>query len=80
MGGVCISAKDLAKMTSILINDGMYQGERYLTEKSVERMETAYCMGSQHGVSFVQCMPLDYKRTAMPCCRIIQKIKMELLY
>ena len=61
MGGVCISAKDLAKMTSILINDGMYQGERYLTEKSVERMETAYCMGSQHGVSFVQCMPLDYK-------------------
>lgn len=61
MGGVFISAKDLAKITSILINDGMYQGERYLTEESVEIMETAYCMGSQHGISFVQCIPLDYK-------------------
>ncbi|MBP3542604.1 MAG: beta-lactamase family protein, partial [Lachnospiraceae bacterium] len=60
MGGVCTSAQDLAKLISILINDGVYQGERYLSEESVVAMETRYCDGSQHGVKFEQCMPLDY--------------------
>ena len=49
-GGLCISAKDLAKMISILVNDGMYEGQRYLSEESVATMESEYGPADYHGV------------------------------
>ena len=39
-GGLTISAKDLAKMTALLANDGYYEGLRLLSGESVELMET----------------------------------------
>ena len=38
-GGLTISAVDLAKLTALLANDGIYNGKRYLQEDSVEQME-----------------------------------------
>ena len=35
-GGLTISAKDYAKLLTILINDGMYNGVRYLSTRSIE--------------------------------------------
>ena len=40
-GGLTISAPDLAKLVAILANDGVYDGERYLSAESVANMETA---------------------------------------
>ncbi|MBR3601118.1 MAG: serine hydrolase [Lachnospiraceae bacterium] len=60
-GGLCISAKDLAKMISILVNDGMYEGQRYLSEESVATMESEYGPADYHGVQVTQCLPLKYQ-------------------
>ena len=59
-GGLCISAKDLAKMICILVNDGVYQGNRYLSEESVATMEEQFCMADLHGAQVTQCFPLKY--------------------
>lgn len=59
-GGLYASAKDLAKMISILANDGVYDGERYLSEESVDIMETQYCDAILHEVEVIQCFPLKY--------------------
>lgn len=37
-GGLLISAEDLASLFTILINDGQYNGQQYLSEKSVNEM------------------------------------------
>lgn len=60
-GGLTISAKDLAKLTAILANDGTYDGVRYLSEESVELMETPVCVAESRGHDFVQCIPLRYQ-------------------
>lgn len=60
-GGVCISAIDLARVISILANDGIYNGRRYLSEQSVMTMETGYCSADLHGKDIIQCVPLMYK-------------------
>ena len=60
-GGLCISAKDLAKLICILVNDGSYQGQRYLTEESVATIETEYCPADLHGAEVTQCLPLKYR-------------------
>ena len=60
-GGLCISAKDLAKMIAILANDGVYQGQRYLSEEAVQTMETPYGPATLHGVEVTQCLPLKYQ-------------------
>lgn len=39
-GGLTISAVDMANLMSILANDGMYQGEQYISEELVAAMET----------------------------------------
>lgn len=39
-GGLTISARDLAKMVSLLANDGCYEGVRLMEAESVELMET----------------------------------------
>ena len=41
-GGLTISANDLAKLLSLLANDGTYQGLRLLSRESVELMETRF--------------------------------------
>lgn len=60
-GGLTISAKDMAKLTAILANDGMYDGTRYLSAESVKTMETQYCNAYARGHSFKQCIPLRYQ-------------------
>lgn len=60
-GGLTISAKDMAKLTAILANDGMYDGKRYLSAESVKTMETQYCNAYARGHSFKQCIPLRYQ-------------------
>ena len=57
-GGLTISAKDLAKLTAILANDGTYNGKRYLSAQSVNLMETSCGSASSRGHSFNQCVPL----------------------
>ena len=60
VGGLCISAKDLAKMICILANDGIYEGTRFLDAETVELMEAPFCQTDYHGVEVTQCMPLKY--------------------
>ena len=60
VGGLCISAKDLAKLVAILANDGVYEDKRYLEAESVKLMETPFCQTDYHGVEVTQCMPLKY--------------------
>lgn len=60
-GGLTISAKDLAKLTAILANDGTYEGVRYLSEESVQLMEMPFCTAVSRGHEFEQCMPLRYQ-------------------
>ena len=60
-GGLCISAKDLAKMIAILTNDGVYEGQRYLSEEAVATMESPYGSADYHGVQVTQCLPLKYQ-------------------
>ena len=60
-GGLTISAKDLAKLTAILANDGTYEGVRYLSEESVQIMETPCLTAVSRGHEFEQCIPLRYQ-------------------
>lgn len=57
-GGLTISAKDMAKLTAILANDGVYDGKRYLSAASVSEMERIVTSGYARGHSFAQAMPL----------------------
>lgn len=59
-GGLCISVTDLAKVISILVNDGEYEGKRYLSKEAVKTMETPYGPADYHGVQVTQCLPLKY--------------------
>lgn len=54
-GGLTISAIDYAKLLTILINDGVYNGERYLSQESVELMESVQLTKSN---GTMQCMPI----------------------
>lgn len=60
-GGLTISAKDMAKLTAILANDGVYEGTRYLSKESVKCMETQACDAFARGHDFKQCLPLRYQ-------------------
>ena len=60
-GGLTINAKDLAKLTAILANDGVYNGKRYLSQESVKIMETSQCTAESRGHTFKQCLPLRYQ-------------------
>lgn len=55
-GGLTISARDLAKLIAALANDGVYEGQRLLSEESVQTMETS--VGAPAGTGFEQCQPL----------------------
>ncbi len=54
-GGLHISSEDYAKLLVILINDGVYEGERILSEEAVNEMETP-CFDV--GKSLSQCLIL----------------------
>lgn len=44
-GNLYISAKDLAKLMMVLMNDGMYEGKRILSKDAVDLMEKIYWSG-----------------------------------
>lgn len=60
-GGLTISARDLAKLTAVLANDGMYWNKRYLSVNSVKTIETQVCEGEARGHSFDQCISLRHQ-------------------
>lgn len=55
-GGLVISAADMAKLTAVLAGDGAYEGQRLLTVRSVETMETP--LGTPAGLPYEQCQNL----------------------
>ena len=56
-GGLLISAEDLASLTTILINGGTYNGQQYLSEKSVNEMLSKQLDTN----SFTQCIAIRQK-------------------
>ena len=65
-GGLTISALDLAKLVSVLINDGVYDGVRYLSPESVADMETPrFTVDLKDAGSFEQCLVLRHQKDLM---------------
>ena len=66
-GGLNISAPDLAKLVSILVNDGVYDGVRYLSPESVADMETPrFAIDYLEGTyPFEQCLVLRRQQDLM---------------
>ena len=66
-GGLIISAPDLAKLVSILANDGVYDGVRYLSAESVANMETPrFTITDQEDASpFEQCLVIRRQNDLM---------------
>ena len=60
IGGLTGSASDIAKMFSMLANDGVYGGSRILSEESVNALEKKYFTAKEHGGKFKQCLTLRY--------------------
>ncbi|MBQ9349135.1 MAG: serine hydrolase, partial [Oscillibacter sp.] len=58
-GGFTVSARDLGKVAALLANDGVYEGVRFLSEASVELMESHQQVWLEGG--FCQAMPLRYR-------------------
>ena len=52
-GGLTISAKDFAKLLTIFINGGTYLGEQYLTQESIDQIQTPQVPDEP-----IQCMPV----------------------
>lgn len=57
-GGLIISSVDLARVYSILINDGNYMGDSYLSEESVDAIHTVQDINT--GKNFSQCLGVRY--------------------
>lgn len=57
-GGLLISAEDLASLYSVLVNDGQYNGQQVLSEKSLKEMLTKQCETKKN---FVQCIGIRRK-------------------
>lgn len=60
IGGLTGSASDIAKIFSMLANDGVYGNNRILSEKSVKTLEKKYFTAKEHGGKFRQCLALRY--------------------
>lgn len=60
IGGLTGSASDIAKMFSMLANDGVYGNNRILSETSVEALEKKYFTAKEYGGKFRQCLTLRY--------------------
>lgn len=59
-GGLIISSVDLAKIFTVLINDGEYMGERILSQEAVSELETVQY--ERTGQNFSQCLGLRYSQ------------------
>lgn len=57
-GGINISSEDYAKLLIMLMNDGVYDGTRILSEKAVSEIETAYFDVDDSSSEFSQCLVL----------------------
>ena len=55
-GGLLISAIDLAKVSTILLNDGQYNGKQYLSHEAVEQMLTVQPVNTKS--KYEQCIGL----------------------
>ena len=66
-GGLNISTPDLAKLVSVLVNDGVYDGVRYLSPESVADMETPrFAIDYLEGTyPFEQCLVLRRQQDLM---------------
>lgn len=60
IGGLTGSASDIAKMFSMLANDGVYENNRILSEESVKALEKKYFTAKENGGKFKQCLALRY--------------------
>lgn len=56
-GGLTISAEGFAKVLTLLMNDGCYDGVRYLSSESVKNIHTAQCARQGYAK---QCLPVAY--------------------
>lgn len=56
-GGLTISAEGFARVLTILMNDGCYDGVRYLSSESVKNILTAQCAKQGYAK---QCLPVAY--------------------
>ncbi len=61
-GGLLISAVDFAKVTTVLINGGVYDGERYLSESAVNEIHTP-CTKAK---LYTQCIGIRRSDTILP--------------
>ena len=65
-GGLTISAPDLARLVSVLVNDGVYDGVRYLSPESVADMETPrFSVDLGDSCPFEQCLVLRRQEDLM---------------
>ena len=64
-GGLTISAPDLARLVSILANDGVCDGVRYLSRESVADMETPRFTVNYDASPFEQCLVLRRQEDLM---------------
>ncbi len=60
IGGLTGSASDIAKIFSMLANDGVFGNNRILSEESVEALEKKYFTAKEYGGKFKQCLTLRY--------------------
>lgn len=61
-GGLLISAVDMAKVTTILINGGVYNGERYLSEETLAEFHTPQIKAQ----GYTQCIGIRKSSTVLP--------------
>ena len=60
IGGLTGSASDIAKIFSMLANDGVYGNNRILSADSVKELEKQYFTAKENGGKFRQCLVLRY--------------------
>lgn len=60
IGGLTGSASDIAKIFSMLANDGVYGNNRVISEQAVKTLERKYFTAKENGGKFRQCLALRY--------------------
>ena len=60
IGGLTGSAKDIARIFSMLANDGVFGNNRILSADSVKELEKQYFTAKENGGKFRQCLALRY--------------------
>lgn len=60
IGGLTGSASDIAKIFSMLANDGVYGNNRIISADSVKELEKQYFTAKEYGGKFRQCLVLRY--------------------